>query len=67
MHNLEFAAAVLGTKAFHEGRKSIPAQDNELLQLIAQNPNKEIGSSISLLTAWSIAWHLSNRFSEVSR
>lgn len=66
MSTQEFAAAVLGTKAFQEGRKPVPCHDKELLELVRQNPNKEIGASLPLLTAWSDAWHLANRFSEAT-
>lgn len=61
----QFAAAVLGTQAFRDGRKSIPCQDRELMALVAQNTDKEIGASLPLFEAWSNAWHLSNRFAEV--
>jgi len=66
MSTQEFSAAVLGTQAFRNGKQPIPALDKELMRLVAQNPNKEIGASLPLLTAWSNAWHLANRFPEVS-
>lgn len=60
----QFAAAVLGTQAFRDGRKPIPCQDPGLMALVDQNPDKEIGASLPLFEAWANAWHLANRFAE---
>ena len=55
-----FAASVLGTLAFKEGRKSIPAHDPELLKVIEQHDLKEIGDCIPILKAWASAWDAAN-------
>ncbi len=54
-------ASVLGTAAFSEGRKAIPALDRGLMGLIGRIPaGAPMGSSIPLLEAWSRAWHAAN-------
>jgi len=52
-------ASELGTKAFNEGRKAIPAWDKELTKL--QN-GLELGNKLNtkLLKAWLKAWHTAN-------
>jgi hypothetical protein len=48
-------AATLGTIAFKNGKKSIPAIDPELLKLIGQND-----CTTDLLKAWINSWHAAN-------
>jgi hypothetical protein len=48
-------SAVLGTLAFKNGKKSIPAHDSELLKLIGEN-----NCTIDLLNAWINSWHAAN-------
>ena len=67
MNTQEFAAAVLGTQAFRDGKQPVPVLDKQLMQLVAQNPNKEIGASAPLLAAWSNAWHLANTYKELNK
>jgi hypothetical protein len=54
------AAAVLGTIAFNEGRKATPCQDKALMEIIANRENKEWGSTLPIMKAWSDAWHAAN-------
>lgn len=49
-------AATLGTIAFNEGRKAIPAQDQEMMNLIAANE----GYALPLMKAYHAAWHAAN-------
>ena len=55
--NNEREAYELGTKAFHEGRSSVPAQNKEILELIK---GKEIGEGTPILKAYSKGWHQAN-------
>jgi hypothetical protein len=59
-----FAAEVMGTAAFNEGKKSAPAADrvfmNYLAELTAEGVVGEVGSSLPLLKAWNRAWHAQN-------
>ena len=50
------AASILGTRAFSEGRKAIPAHDRAMLALMAKNQ----GHGIPLMKAYHTAWHLAN-------
>jgi len=52
-------ASELGTKAFNEGRKSIPAWDNDLRDLQKSLPMGDV-LTIKLLQAWIRAWHSAN-------
>lgn len=55
-----FAAAVLGTIAFNEGRKAVPAHDKALMDIISQHEDKEFGACIPILAAWTKSWHAAN-------
>jgi hypothetical protein len=57
-------AALLGTAAYKNGNKCIPAQDAELLEMfrgreIGETPEGE-ASTIHLLKIWQKAWHEAN-------
>lgn len=49
-------ASILGTLAFKAGRKAIPAQDREMMNLITANE----GYAIPLMKAYHAAWHAAN-------
>lgn len=51
------AAAVLGTIAFNEGKKRIPAMDKNLEPLLSGN---QIGEGIPVLKAWLESWDAAN-------
>ena len=51
-------AAILGTKAFNDGKKCIPAQDAKLMQLLKGLPVG--GGGTIIMKAWSDAWHKQN-------
>jgi hypothetical protein len=56
------AAAVLGTKAFHNGIKCAPYRDKELMELlkgrmIGQTPEGEAGT-VRLLAVWTENWKM---------
>ena len=51
------AASALGTAAFKAGKPATPCLDRELRKLLAGN---EIGEGLSILNAWSSAWHVAN-------
>lgn len=53
-------AAVLGTIAFNNGKAATPALDADLMNVIAQHENKEIGASIPIMKAWINSWHAAN-------
>jgi len=53
-------AAELGAKAFHAGKSSVPIHDPEYMELMKSNPDKSIGSSLLIVTAWTKAWHKAN-------
>lgn len=50
-------AADLGRKAFFEGKKSVPAHDKDLMELMRGN---KVGEGIAVLDAWANAWHRAN-------
>jgi hypothetical protein len=58
MNAIETARA-FGKKAFHDGKKRIPAHDAELMKLIGET-STGIGSSLPLLNAWLKAWDVEN-------
>ena len=49
-------AATLGTIAFGQGRKAIPAHDRAMLDLMAKNQ----GHGLPLMKAYHTAWHSAN-------
>jgi hypothetical protein len=49
-------ASILGTLAFKTGRKAIPAQDKDMMDLIAANE----GCAIPLMKAYHKAWTSAN-------
>lgn len=51
-------AGRLGRAANINGFKSVPAQDPELMKIIGECDGR--GITISLLDAWSNAWHYEN-------
>lgn len=55
-------ALEMGKEAFHNGKKSIPVFDPNLMQLLKENDQekKPFGSSSQLLNAWSTGWHQEN-------
>lgn len=55
--NNEKEAYELGTRAFHEGKSSVPAQNKEVLEMIR---GKEIGEGTPILKAYSKGWHQAN-------
>jgi hypothetical protein len=54
------SAAALGTKAFKSGKKCIPCHDSQLMALIDQNENKEMGASLPIMKAWMKSWLAAN-------
>ncbi len=57
-------AALLGTAAFNESRKCVPAHDSTLLEMFV---GRDVGitpageaSTVAILKAWSKAWHDAN-------
>jgi len=57
-------AAVLGTQAFTNGARCIPAHDPELMSMLKGRPLGETpageASTIRLLEEWANAWHAAN-------
>lgn len=53
-------ASVLGTMAFNNGKAATPSLDSDLMNIIAQHENKEIGASIPIIKAWINSWHAAN-------
>ncbi len=51
-------AGELGKKAFHAGKKAVPAQDSELMKLLEGLQVGQRGNEI--MEAWSNAWHKEN-------
>ena len=49
-------AAILGTRAFNSGKKSIPCLDVDLMKLL-ETPGID---TLVALDAWSAAWHAAN-------
>ena len=49
-------ASILGTLAFKAGRQAIPAQDKEMMMLIADNE----GYALPLMKAYHKAWTSAN-------
>ncbi len=49
-------ASVLGTLAFKDGKKAIPAHDKNLMALIGEN-STHMGWAIPVLKAWSKSFH----------
>jgi hypothetical protein len=65
-----FAAAVLGTKAFHNGIKCAPYRDKELMELlkgrmIGQTPEGE-ATTVKILTTWTENWNMAKENKEVT-
>jgi hypothetical protein len=54
------AARELGRLAFEEGRPPIPAQDQAMMDLIAQNQDKPFGSSVAPLQQYHSGWIQAN-------
>ncbi len=52
------SAEVLGCKAFGDGKKRIPAQDGDLMPLLAGYPVG--GAGIAILDAWLNGWDTAN-------
>lgn len=50
-------AAELGARAHREGKRAVPALDQDLLALLQGN---EIGVGLPVLEAWTRAWHAAN-------
>ncbi len=50
---------VLGTLAFREGKKRVPAHDSEVMSKISGN---EVGdkSTLQILKGWTYGWDLAN-------
>lgn len=59
-----FSAAVLGNKAFNDGKKRIPHHDKDLMDLVntytGWGDNSKI--RIRLLTEWLSNWDLANLY-----
>jgi hypothetical protein len=53
-------AAVLGTIAFKSGKKCIPCHDSNLMSLIDQHENKQMGASLPIMKAWMESWLAAN-------
>lgn len=53
---LEKAAYDVGVKAHKAGKRAIPAQDKNVMDLMRKNP----GNAIRLMDAWTQGWHKSN-------
>lgn len=49
-------ASILGTLAFKNGRKAVPAQDRDMMALIADNE----GFALPLMKAYHTAWTNAN-------
>lgn len=47
----------LGKQAFNNGKKCVPAHDNELINVLK---GYKMGESINELKAWSKGWHEAN-------
>jgi hypothetical protein len=63
--NLAVEAYALGSKAFRNGRKCIPANDTALMALIEKHKNGQtFGWTIPIFRAWSRAWHAGNTFAK---
>ncbi len=55
------SAAVLGTKAFLEGRRAIPALDKDFCDFLFRViKGKPIGYGIPIYDAYTSAWHQAN-------
>ena len=52
----------LGTNAFKAGKKSVPAQDQELAKLIHKHSGPVVKNSpvMQLIQMWSAGWHRAN-------
>jgi hypothetical protein len=55
-------AYTLGQQAFHDGQKSIPVYDKNLMNMLKekQTLNPPFGSSSQLIDAWAKGWHTAN-------
>ena len=47
----------LGVKAFHDGKKAVPALDQNLLPLLKGN---KVGEGLPVIKAWANGWHTAN-------
>ena len=50
-------ASKLGTKAFKDGKKAVPAHDKELMKLMK---GLKVGEGTGIMDAWIKAWHKEN-------
>lgn len=55
-------AALLGSKAFNNNKKSVPILDKELFTLLENNSKKFafFGFTLPILESWITAWHKEN-------
>jgi len=60
MTNCLITAETYGMIAFASGIKAAPALDKNIMEMVKNNPNKEIGASLPMLKAWSNGWHKAN-------
>lgn len=57
-------AETYGMIAFASGIKAAPVLDKNIMEMVANNQNKEIGASLPLLKAWLNGWHKANLVSQ---
>jgi hypothetical protein len=57
MESKKTDAFLLGVIAFSNGKKAIPAHDNDLLKLLTGN---KVGEGLPILKSWEKGWHSAN-------
>ncbi|MFA6903349.1 MAG: hypothetical protein WC236_09725 [Gallionellaceae bacterium] len=60
MQTCTTAAETFGMIAFASGIKAVPALDKNIMEMVANNPNKTVGASLPLLKAWIRGWNKAN-------
>lgn len=57
MKALKLKAYALGKKAFHDGKKRVPAWDSRLMVLLK---GKKVGEGTPIMESWAKGWDTEN-------